>query len=214
VTNTIGWKIENVSPEILLSEPRLWATLDYSTINDPNVASEMSFTVTRDGTAHGMLVWFDATMAEGAGFSNAPGAENPSKVYGRSFFPWSKPVELNAGDQVKVRLEAKLVNDRYIYRWETTIWSRREPQRVKAHFNQSTFYSEPLSLNGLRKQSDAYIPELNPDGLMDHFILSQMTGQTPLGEIAKQLAERFPDKFARWQDAMTRVGELAGKYSK
>ncbi len=213
VTNTTGWKIKNVTTEILLAEPQLWATLDYSTISDPNVAGEVNFTVTRDGTAHGMLVWFDATMAEGGGFSNAPGVENPTKVYGRSFFPWPHPVELKVGDWLTVRLEARLVGDDYIYRWETTVRSKHEPRQVKAHFNQSTFYGEPLSPSGLRKRSEAYIPELNPDGLIDHYILGQMTNRTPLGEIAKQLTERFPDMFARWQDALTRVGELARKYS-
>jgi len=214
VTNTAGWKIENVTPEILLAAPQLLVTLDYTTIHDPNVAGALNFTVNRDGTAHGLLIWFDAMMAEGVGFSNAPDSKNPAKVYGRSFFPWTRPVELKEGDQVNVRLEAKLVGDDYIYRWETTIKAPKNPQQIKAHFNQSTFYGEPLSLSSLRKQSDAYIPELNPEGLIDHYILSQMTSQAPLGEIAKQLAERFPDKFARWQDALTRVGELARKYSK
>jgi len=214
VTNTTGWKVKEDGSEILLAKPRLWATLDYSVISDPNVAGEMSFDVIRDGTAHGTLVWFDATMAEGVGFSNAPGAENPAKVYGRSFFPWSRPVELKEGDQVNVRLEARLVGGDYVYRWETTIRSSSEPRQIKARFNQSTFYGEPLSLSGLRKKSDAYVPELNLDGVMDQYILSQMGARTPLGEIAKRLAERFPDKFTRWQDALTRVGELARKYSK
>jgi len=214
VTNTTGWKVKEDGSEILLAKPRLWATLDYAVISDPNVAGEMSFDVIRDGTAHGTLVWFDATMAEGVGFSNAPGAENPAKVYGRSFFPWSRPVELKEGDQVNVRLEARLVGGDYVYRWETTIRSSSEPRQIKARFNQSTFYGEPLSLSGLRKKSDAYVPELNLDGVMDQYILSQMGARAPLGEIAKRLAERFPDKFTRWQDALTRVGELARKYSK
>ena len=214
VTNTAGWKIRKDTSEILLAEPRLWATLDYSTISDPNVAGELSFDCARDGTAHGMLVWFDATTAEGVGFSNEPGAENPTRVYGRSFFPWTRPVELKEGDQVDARIEARLVGADYVYRWETKIRSSSEPGQIKAHFDQSTFYGEALSLDSLRKQSDAYVPELNPDGAMDHYILSQMSARTPIGEIAKQLTERFPGKFARWQDAMTRVGELARKYSK
>jgi len=213
VFNTIGWKIKNATPEILLAEPRLWATFDYTMIDDPNVSSEVNFTINRQGTAHGLLIWFDAKLAGGVGFSNAPGSETAAKVYGRSFFPFTHPVALDEGDEVKVRLEAKLVSSDYLYRWETIIKSRREPQRVKAHFNQSTFWGEVLSPDRLRKQNDAYIPELNPDGLIDHYILGQMTNQTPLGEIAKQLTERFPDKFARWQDALTRVGELARKYS-
>ncbi|HKQ78113.1 MAG TPA: 50S ribosomal protein L11 methyltransferase [Blastocatellia bacterium] len=213
VTNTTGWRIKKATPEILFAEPQLWATLDYLTISDPNVAGEMTFTAARDGTAHGLLVWFDATLADGLGFSNAPGVENPAKVYGKSFFPWSDPVELNAGDQIYVRLDARLVGPDYVYRWETTISSASEPQQIKTRFKQSTFYGAPLSLSGLRKQSEAYIPELNTEGLMDHYILSQMNNRTPLGAIAKQLAERFPDKFTRWQDALTRAGELAGKYS-
>jgi protein arginine N-methyltransferase 1 len=213
VTNTAGWKIRKDGAEILLSQPRLWTTLDYGAISDPNVAGEMSFDVTRDGTAHGMLVWFDATMAEGVGFSNAPGASKPAKVYGRSFFPWPQPVELKEGDQINVRLEARLVGDDYIYRWETTVKSGNSRQ-VKASFNQSTFYSQSLSIGSLRKQGATYIPELNAEGVMDHYILSQLGARTPLGEIAKQLAERFPDKFSRWQDALTHVGKLAVTYSR
>jgi protein arginine N-methyltransferase 1 len=214
VTNTTGWKLRKDTSEILLAEPHLWATLDYMTISDPNVAGELRFDCARDGTAHGMLVWFDATTAEGVGFSNAPGAENPARVYGRCFFPWTRPVELSKGDQVDVRLDVRLVGPEYVYQWETTIISSSEPQQIKANFNQSTFYGEVLSLDGLRKQSDAYVPDLNPDGVMDHYILSQMSARTPLGEIAKQLTEGFPEKFPRWQDALTRVGELARKYSK
>src|SRR5215471_3013641 len=63
VTSTTGWRLKKDGAEILLAEPRLWATLDYASVSDPNVAGEMSFDVWRDGTAHGMLVWFDATMA-------------------------------------------------------------------------------------------------------------------------------------------------------
>ena len=213
VTNTISWKIEDVTYDMLFAEPRLWATLDYSTITDPNVTGSMNFEVLRDGTAHGMLTWFDATMADGVGFSNAPGAENTARVYGRRFFPWPNPVDLNAGDRINARLEARLVGAEYVYRWETTISAGAEPRRVKAHFDQSTFYSESLSLEDLRKMSGAYIPELNSDGVVDQFILSQMGARTSLGEIAKKLAGRFPEKFARWQDALTRVGELAAKYS-
>jgi protein arginine N-methyltransferase 1 len=214
VTNTAGWRLKNVSSNILFAEPQLWARLDYRTLDDPDVCGKSNFTVYHDGVAHGLLVWFDATLIDGVGFSNAPGAESAAKVYGRSFFPFSSPIELNAGDQVNVRFEARLVSDDYIYRWETTVTSSREPQRTKAQFNQSTFFGQALSPDSLRKQSNAYTPELNLDGQIDHYILSQMTNQTPLGEIAKPLAERFPDKFARWQDALTRVGELARKYSK
>jgi len=214
VTNTVGWSIKHSTAEILLAEPQLWATLDYATINDPNASGELNFTVTRDGRVHGLLVWFDAILAEGVGFSNALGAEKPAKVYGRSFFPWLHPVDLKEGDQVNVRLEARLVSDEYVYSWETTIRSCTQPHQIEVHFNQSTFLSTVFSGDLLRKQSDSYVPELNPSGLIDHYILSQMTDQKPLSDIAKHLSESFPDKFINWQDALTRVQNLAKKYSK
>jgi hypothetical protein len=148
------------------------------------------------------------------GFSNAPGAENPAKVYGRCFFPWSRPVELNVQDQVNLRLEARLVDDGYIYRWETTVKSGPEPQKVKAHFNQSTFFGEALTLSSLRKQSEAYIPALNLDGQIAHLVLTLMSQETPLGEIARQVSERFSSRFPEWKDALTRVGALSQKYSR
>src|SRR5215475_512339 len=181
VTNTASWRLKEDSAGIMLAEPRLWATLDYMTISDPNAAGEMSFEIRRDGTAQGMLVWFDATMAEGVGFSNAPGVENPTKIEGRSFFPWPQPVELKEGDRIDARLEARLVADEYVYRWETTVRSRNSEQ-IKASFKQSTFYGESLSLSSLRKMAATYIPELNADGVMDHYILGQLGARKPHGE--------------------------------
>jgi hypothetical protein len=40
---------------------------------------------TRTGTGHGIVVWFEADLVEGVGFSNSPGA--PETIYGSLFFP-------------------------------------------------------------------------------------------------------------------------------
>jgi hypothetical protein len=84
---------------------------------------------------------------------------------------------------------------------------------VKADFRQSTFYGVPLSPAQLRKQAHDHIPSLNEDGRIDQFILAQMDAQTSLDEIAHQLLAHFPSRFARWQDALTRAGDLSKKYS-
>lgn len=42
---------------------------------------------------------------------------------------------------------------------------------------------------------------------IDHLSLQMMQDGTP-GEI------EFPGRFARWQDALTRVGELSARYSR
>lgn len=206
VTNTTGWRIKDVAPEILMARPQSWATLDYTTIEGPNVDGEVAFAIEREGRAHGVLVWFDTVLSEGIGFSNAPDSKKPAKVYGRSFFPWSEPVDLRQGDEVRFKIEARRVGQEYLYLWETAI-------NGKPMFKQSTFFGEPLSMSQLKKRSSDYIPRLNSDGRIDSFVLSRIAEGQPVGEIAGQLAESFPDKFKGWGEAMGHVGDLVRKYS-
>ena len=48
----------------------------------------LDWTVARPGVAHGLSIWFDAELAEGAFYSGAPG--KPALVYGRPFFPFGE----------------------------------------------------------------------------------------------------------------------------
>ena len=41
-----------------------------------------------------------------------------------------------------------------------------------------------------------------------------MDGELSLDDIARRVLDRFPTRFAKWQDALTRVGELSEKYSR
>ena len=104
VTNT--WRRIKAKAEHLLTHPQRWARLDYDTIEHPDVDGDLAWTMERSGTAHGLLVWFDAELAPGTGFSNAPG--QPELIYGQAFFPLPEPVPLAVGECVKVRLAAKL----------------------------------------------------------------------------------------------------------
>ena len=89
-------------------------------------------------------MWFDSELAEGIGFSNHPAA--PEMIYGIGFFPFSQPVEVLEGERITLRLAADLVNDGYVWRWDTEVLG-------KASFKQSTFYGVPLSTNQLRKSA-------------------------------------------------------------
>ena len=108
-----------VSPAQLLTGHKLWATLDYASIQNPDVRGNLEWTVDRTGTGHGIVVWFNADLAENIGFSNAPGA--PETIYGSFFFPWTQPMPLRQGQTVCVDLAAKLVENDYLWRWTTRI---------------------------------------------------------------------------------------------
>jgi protein arginine N-methyltransferase 1 len=210
VTNS--WiKLKNSTAEQLLTEPHPWAELDYMTIEDPDLEGELTLTVVRKGTAHGICVWFDSTLSEGVSFSNAPGC--PKLVYGQALFPLSEPISLKKGDVVKLSIHADLVSDEYVWRWHTTV-SEAGSERINANFKQSSFFGTPLSLLQLRKRSAEYLPTLNEEGLLDRFVLQQMDGKQSSSDIARQLVMRFPEKFTGEVDALTRIAALAEKYSR
>jgi len=103
----------------------------------------VSWQAGRNGTAHGVAVWFDSELVDGIGLSNHPAA--PKMIYGVGLFPFAEPVEVKEGERIELRLGADLVQDGYVWRWETDFPS--------ASFKQSTFYGVPLSTAQLRKSA-------------------------------------------------------------
>lgn len=207
-TNT--WRKCRVKPEQFLTEPRCLAKLDYIHIKSPDFSENIRLTAARPGTAHGLCVWFDAILADGLGFSNAPSA--PELIYGSAFFPWSESVPLSVGDTISVAMKANLVGDDYIWRWDTRVLNQGDSGQVKANFKQSTFFGVPLSSARLRRQAASHVPVLNENGQIDRLILDLMDGRTSLGDIASSVLARYPSHFANWQDALARAGELSKSY--
>ncbi len=208
VTNQ--WSRAAVKPAQLLAEPVRLGAIDYASVQPAGFTSTVTATVARGGMGHGICAWFDATLAEGITFSNAPGA--PELIYGKAFFPWPEPVALEAGDMVTMTLRADPVGGDYSFGWEARIEGAGAMR--KAQFRQSTFFGEPLSPARLRKQAASHVATLNDDGRIDQLGLALMGEGRPLGEIARALAQTFPRRFTRWEDALTRAGELSMRYDR
>ena len=147
VTNT--WRKTRIEPQELLVEPVFWTTIDYYEVNSPDIRAEISWRAARNGTAHGVALWFDSDLVAGIGFSNHP--KEPELIYGNGLFPFSAPVEVTEGDRVILRLSAKLMEDDYVWRWDTDFFSRDDETRPKVSFKQSTFFGVPLSPDKLRE---------------------------------------------------------------
>jgi protein arginine N-methyltransferase 1 len=203
-----------VKPDQLLVAPQVWAVIDYDTIASPQVHGEVAWTAARSGTGHGLLLWFDAALASGVGFSTAPSA--PETVYASAFFPWPEPLLLVAGDALGATIRADLVADRYVWSWETRTFDAGRRGQPARHFQQSTFCARPLTPASLRKRAGSHVPQLNPEGEIDLWILSEMaeSGGASLEEIARRLCRRYPDRFAGWPEALARVSQLSLKYSR
>ena len=198
-----------MKPDQLLTQPKLWATLDYATIANPDVQDELEWVVERNGTGHGILGWFDTDLLDDVGFSNAPGA--PETVYGSMFFPWQHPVSLAAGQNVRVNLEAKLVEDDYVWRWTTHIEPPNGTGNPRIHYEQSSLQGVLISLPTLQKHAADYVPHLSEEGRIHRRVLETMDGQTSLEGIARRLTGEFPARFTRWQQALSYVCSISQK---
>jgi protein arginine N-methyltransferase 1 len=200
------------APEQLLTNPQLWVTLDYTTIENPDVQGVLNWTVIHDGTGHGIVVWFDADLAEGVSFSNAPGS--PAMIYGSMYLPWLDPVPLKAGQTVRVDLQAKLLEMDYFWRWVSRIEVPGRPGEIATQFDQSQLKGMLLSPEKLRKSTSTYVPELSKEGLLRRRTLDLMDGRASLEDIARRLTIEFPERFARWQQALSFAGELSKENSR
>jgi protein arginine N-methyltransferase 1 len=201
------WTRWRIRPEQLLAPGAPWATLDYRAATGPDLRGGVEWVAGRAGTAHGLAVWFHADLADGASFDSGPGT---TTVYQTAFFPWPHPVALAAGDRVRADLQARLVAGEYVWMWDSVV--ERAGERV-LRFRQSTFLANPPSAQRLRRRADGFRAALGEDGRIDAWVLGRMDGGATLGEIARELRERFPARFATWEAALTRVGGLSEQYA-
>ncbi|HWE93444.1 MAG TPA: 50S ribosomal protein L11 methyltransferase [Tepidisphaeraceae bacterium] len=202
----------NTVPEQLLAAPMKWGDLHHMSMGDPNFAATLRWSPGRSGIAHGIAVWFDATLADGVEITNSPGS--PPLIYANTFLPLSEPVALSGDEAITLELRADLVGDDYIWRWNTRVADGSSPSNFKADFKQSTAFSEPLSLTRLRRRASDHLPNLGSDGIVDAFILAQFDGATPLQTISVRVRQKFPDEFQDAQDALTRVANMSEQYGR
>ena len=177
----------------------------------PTFAANCHWTIQREGTGHGIAVWFETDLADGVGFSNAPG--EPEAIYGSMFFPWLNPVPLAMGQTVRVDLQAKLLEGDYFWRWITRIESAGRPGEIATQFDQSQLKGAVLSPENLRRRASTHVPQLSKAGLLRRRTLDLMDGTASLEEISKRLTAEFPDRFSRWQQALSFAGEVSKENS-
>jgi protein arginine N-methyltransferase 1 len=209
---THTWHKARIDPAHLLTDAQCWAELDYTTLDGPDVRGRAAWVVPRAATAHGIGLWFDATLAEDVGFSGAPGPGE--RIYGQAFFPWPEPLDLAAGDAVEVDVRAALTGADYEWRWITTVTGGASSGRVKAEFRQSTLASLPLSAAFLHKTAADHVCSISEEGELVRFVLERMDGTRPQAAIARELAERFRARFESPDQARIFVSAVAVRYAR
>lgn len=203
VTSLSGKRVD------LLSEPVLVAAHNYSELQKSDLDVDLLIEVTRVGTAHGFVLWFDIDLVEGVGFSSAPGGN--AEVYGQVFLPLAQPVKVQPGCRVMVRLRAVVRNNKYEWLWRTS-FSGPGSSTIETQFTQSSVLhpTPSMAVGGLADRD--YVPRPSPNSETDRVVLEKMDGKTSMGELAHAVQEAFPDRYAEFDDALDLVRDVSGRY--
>ena len=193
-----GWFGARATGEQMLSSPAPFVTLDYDRPEPPLHAS-WEAVATRDGTAHGVLLWFDAELTDCVALSNAPSA--PATLYGQAFFPFRVGIPLRRGDRLALDLRAVLVGDDYAWTWSVL----GDGERSERH---STLHSIPLDPESLARRSERCAPRRSSEGEILRALLDAADGRCTFGELAGALHARFGDRFPTRQTALDYVTNL------
>jgi protein arginine N-methyltransferase 1 len=207
-----SWQKYRAQADMLLSAPSEWARLDYHRVDDPRVRGAGTQRIEKDGVAHGLLVWFDAELCDGVGFSNRPGV--PKAIYGQAFFPWPAPVSLRCDDCVDFELRADPSGDCCIWTWSSVVRRREAPEIAANRFRQSDFLATPLSADSLRKRAAGFRPELSLMGEIALRALERLRSGLDLQTLANELRTMHPEQFRSFDAALDFAGELSLRYSR
>lgn len=198
-----------LKPRALISAAQDLAVLDYRSITEPNLDAAAELTAERDGAVHGLLVWFDAEIAEGLTYSNAPG--QPELVYGQMFLPLDGPPRLRAGERITLRVRGTLIDGEYIWSWNWQVLDRagapRDPMK-----QQSSFLSRLAPSAALAAGSNLRTPELSTAMQLDRDCLALVGDGRTLDAIARIMQARYPQHLPTHKHALDHAARLIGRY--
>jgi type I protein arginine methyltransferase len=124
----------------LVTPPAVWACIDYRTVTSEDVAGAARWVMDDAETAHGVLVWFEAELAEGVYYSSGP--DNPGSVYGQAFFPFSAPLECPRGCEVNIELRTWKKESEYQWEWTAAVSSEDRTGRHIRKYSQTTVMAD------------------------------------------------------------------------
>ena len=182
----------------LLSDAEPFVTLDYD-CPAPPLARRWETRASRDGTAHGLLLWFDTELVPGIGFSNAPTA--PSALYGQAYFPFAPALPLRRDERVALALRAVPSGDDYVWHWSAAT----DDGRAVRH---ASLLGLPLHAQALALRAEGDVPRRSLEGEIALAMLQAADGGATMGDVARMLSARFAARFPSPGQALDYVARL------
>jgi SAM-dependent methyltransferase len=185
------------APDELLMPGAPLGTLELSKVSDPYFDGTARWTTSDALTADGFVLWFDAELAEGEGFTTRPGPEQT--IHGCLYLPLREPITVPAGAELALRFRGVQVSREYTWTWECAV--RAAGERVVQTPRQSAFGGLPLTPARLAAMSELHQPRLGLEGRRLRAAIGLMEAPLASGDIAASLAAQPALEFSSQSDA-------------
>jgi predicted RNA methylase len=182
-----------------LAEPLELFALDFHQDTSTNCQISVDYTITESGLCHGWIGWFKMQLGDNW-LSTAP--HEPQLHWAQAFLPLDPPISLTAGETVTFTLQRPPFSD-----WS---WAVQTPHTQQSH---STFFSMPMTLASIKKNSIAYQPQTNAQGEAALYVLSNSDGSISVATLADTLLQKYPQIFSNQQKAIRFVQGLVSRFS-
>lgn len=172
----------------VITTAEAWSTVDYHGESPDVYSGTVKLVATRRGTAHGLAIWFEATLIDDIQYSNNPGQR---LAYSRLFLPFLEGVKITEGARLEVGLRADARGQRWS--WETRIHDASGAEQ--ARFRQASFLGLPTSPSALLRASSAARPRLSARGDRMRRLLDTMSaGASTVEELVAKMTDGLAAK--------------------
>ncbi|MFA6167281.1 MAG: 50S ribosomal protein L11 methyltransferase [Gemmatimonadaceae bacterium] len=185
------------APDELLLPGAPLGALDLLTVTDPNFDGTARWTPSTTVTADGFVLWFDAELAEGEGFSTRPGPEQT--IHGCLYLPLREPLAVPAGAELALRFCGVQVSRDYTWTWECTV--TRAGASVVRTPRQSALGGLALTPARLAAMSELHQPTLGLEARRLRAVIDLMEVPRQSGDLAVVLAAQRALEFTNGSDA-------------
>ena len=179
-----GWRRAKARVEDLLLPRGLLGTVDLGTVAEPHFEGNARWMPDAPLVVEGFVVWFDAELSEGEGFSAAPGPEQ--SVHGCLYLPLREPLPVPARADLALRFCAIQAATDYAWTWECTVTGSDGSEIVRTA-RQSTLGALAVTRGRLSAMSELHRPTLGAEGRRWRDAIALIDGQHSSGEIANAL---------------------------
>ncbi|MBP6715876.1 MAG: class I SAM-dependent methyltransferase [Acidobacteria bacterium] len=195
------------APSDLLADGVPVLACDYQSGPADVARGEVTFTVSRPGTLHGIAAWFTAQLSPAVVATNAPGAEG--RIARRhAFLPLESPVAVEAGDLVLLSLVIRPAD--FIVAW--SVRCLRDGQE-RAAFRQSTLRGMLLVRQDFVGAAEDATPTLNVWAAARATVLALCDGQRTVRDIERGVFDQHRSLFSTEAHAQVFVAEVISRYA-